>query len=501
MANLEHLAKLAEGVEVWNQWREENPDSRPDLRRADLSGSDLSDTNLSGVDLSGVDLSYADLSDANLSDAVLDRANFKGADLSRVKLIGVDLFDVDFSDAKLSDVDLGEIVDPSQIQAYSINFNGTNLIGINLSDPEIDLDIDLSYADLSNVDFYRKDLRDLGLHGAKLIGAELVEANLNGNDLRKADLSYANLRQTQVLGTNFANAIFTGACIEDWNINSATKFDGAICEYVYLKAGQKERRPREGKFKPGEFAALFQQAVDTVDLIFIDGLDWQSFFASFQELRQQYDDAEINIQAIEKKTCGAFVVRLEVSESLDKAILQQSWNDIYEENQQLQAQLLKTEGKLEGYKEQLDDFQQKVLKGMNAPKYDLSHAQFSGGFIETNQGSQYGGTINNYGASLDDITRLITALRGQAQTFPAEHKDEALDVLKDLERDIQDPEPDTNRIGRRLKGLAAIATTVGALAGGAATFSGNLNTFTGNVMELTETLGIPVEQVQPSQLP
>ena len=436
MANLEHLAKLAEGVEVWNQWREENPDSRPDLRRADLSGSDLSDANLSGVDLSGVDLSYADLSDANLSDAVLDRANFKGADLSRVKLIGVDLFDVDFSDAKLSDVDLGEIVDPSQIQAYSINFNGTNLIGINLSDPEIDLDIDLSYADLSNVDFYRKDLRDLGLHGAKLIGAELVEANLNGNDLRKADLSYANLRQTQVLGTNFANAIFTGACIEDWNINSATKFDGAICEYVYLKAGQKERRPREGKFKPGEFAALFQQA-----------------------------------------------------------------NDIYEENQQLQAQLLKTEGKLEGYKEQLDDFQQKVLKGMNAPKYDLSHAQFSGGFIETNQGSQYGGTINNYGASLDDITRLITALRGQAQTFPAEHKDEALDVLKDLERDIQDPEPDTNRIGRRLKGLAAIATTVGALAGGAATFSGNLNTFTGNVMELTETLGIPVEQVQPSQLP
>lgn len=42
---------------------------------------------------------------------------------------------------------------------------------------------------------------------------------------------------------------------------------------------------------------------------------------------------------------------------------------------------------------------------------------------------------------------------------------------------------------------------VGALAGGAASFSGDLNTFTGNVIELTETLGIPIEQVQPSLSP
>ena len=74
-------------------------------------------------------------------------------------------------------------------------------------------------------------------------------------------------------------------------------------------------------------------------------------------------------------------------------------------------------------------------------------------------------------------------------------------MLDDVEADIQKPEPDSGRIGRRLKRLAGIVTTVGALASGAATFSGDLNTFTGNVLELTETLGIPVEQVQPSQSP
>ena len=37
MANPEHLAKLEEGVEAWNKWREENPDIRePDLREAIL---------------------------------------------------------------------------------------------------------------------------------------------------------------------------------------------------------------------------------------------------------------------------------------------------------------------------------------------------------------------------------------------------------------------------------------------------------------------------------
>jgi len=34
MVNLEHLAKLKEGIEKWNQWLEENQDASPDLRNA-----------------------------------------------------------------------------------------------------------------------------------------------------------------------------------------------------------------------------------------------------------------------------------------------------------------------------------------------------------------------------------------------------------------------------------------------------------------------------------
>jgi hypothetical protein len=41
MANEEHLARLKQGVEAWNQWRDKHPEIYPDLREADLAGADL----------------------------------------------------------------------------------------------------------------------------------------------------------------------------------------------------------------------------------------------------------------------------------------------------------------------------------------------------------------------------------------------------------------------------------------------------------------------------
>src|SRR5437763_1115612 len=59
MANQEHLNKLKEGVEVWNQWRKEHPDVRPDLSEADLSGADFSGAKVAWTTFGNVDLSLA----------------------------------------------------------------------------------------------------------------------------------------------------------------------------------------------------------------------------------------------------------------------------------------------------------------------------------------------------------------------------------------------------------------------------------------------------------
>jgi uncharacterized protein YjbI with pentapeptide repeats len=501
VANSEHIEILRQGVEAWNRWRDDNPELKPDLSDTDLSSWDLCDIDLSHSNLSKVNFSDANLMGAilicaNLSDADIDNAELSGVSFCDADLSGVDLIEVNFSYADLSGVDLTGNLDLLEIGRYNINFHGVILSGLDFSDPEIDLDgVDLSYADLSDTNFYRKDLSDLNLRGA--------------------DLSYAYLCQAQALGTDFTNTILTGACIEDWNINSDTKFDGVICEYIYLKSPQRERRPRDGVFKPGEFSALFQQVIETVDLIFTDGIDWQAFFTSFQELRSQYADQSLSIQAIEKKQGEAFIVRLEVPAAIDKAAIESRAKDLYEK--QLRLFEIQYEKRLRLQHVSLEDARRtikterqektklmgviEIMASNQGPKYDFRGAQFAGNFAETVQGDQIGGTINNYGASLADIMRLLTTLRDQAQAFPPEHKDEALDVLNDLEADVKQAEPDQNRISRRLKRLVAIGATVGAIASGAATFSGNLNDFTSNITELTETLGIPIELVQPDQLP
>lgn len=61
------LNLLRQGVEVWNDWREEHKgDTRPNLSGADLNGRNLSGANLEG---------------ANLEKAKLQGAFFRGAEL------------------------------------------------------------------------------------------------------------------------------------------------------------------------------------------------------------------------------------------------------------------------------------------------------------------------------------------------------------------------------------------------------------------------------------
>jgi uncharacterized protein YjbI with pentapeptide repeats len=121
MANKEHLRIIHQGVNVWNQWRVENPSIHPDLigadlKGVDLKGADLSDAQLNGAMLMGANLhsaslvrailiaarlSEANLIEANLSVANLIMASLMGADLSRTRLLLTNLCYADLTGAKL----------------------------------------------------------------------------------------------------------------------------------------------------------------------------------------------------------------------------------------------------------------------------------------------------------------------------------------------------------------------------------------------------------------
>ena len=72
MANEEHLEILGEGVDVWNEWRERNPEIKPDLRwvnftRKNLAGANLARAHFVFAKLYGVNLTGANLSEAYLA--------------------------------------------------------------------------------------------------------------------------------------------------------------------------------------------------------------------------------------------------------------------------------------------------------------------------------------------------------------------------------------------------------------------------------------------------
>ena len=227
----------------------------------------------------------------------------------------------------------------------------------------------LEGANLNLLDLSGFNLRGANIQGANLFGTDLLEADLTDANLRKADftgadfrnallcgadLSEARLIRTQALGTNFEKAIFTGVCLEDWNIDSTTNLTGVICDYVYLKSRYspktkryvlQERRPHSGTFETGEFTKLFQKTLDTVELIFRNGIDWQAFLVAFQDLEKEQGDFPVSIQSIETKHRGTVIIHLYVLPEEDKAKIEQSFKQRYkQELQRIEAE----------YREKLD---------------------------------------------------------------------------------------------------------------------------------------------------
>lgn len=126
LPNPEHLAKLKQGIESWNQWRKEHPEVRPDLSRASLRGAnlvmaDLGAANLSRAVLRRASLCAAVLSEADLSLANLSAANLSRASLSRASLEGANLRAADLSPASLEGAQL------MQATLVGANLEGANL--------------------------------------------------------------------------------------------------------------------------------------------------------------------------------------------------------------------------------------------------------------------------------------------------------------------------------------------------------------------------------------
>ncbi|MBD2504864.1 pentapeptide repeat-containing protein [Anabaena azotica] len=219
----------------------------------------------------------------------------------------------DLSEALINDFDFS-----------GINFSQVDLSGAKLIDAVFN-NTNFSQAYLSETNFSRSILM-----GANLSRTILNEAILNKSDFTGSNFQWAYMVRTRALDTNFSGANLTGVCIEDWHINSSTQLDGVICNYVYRRQKKRERYPSSGNFAPGEFAKLFQKSLETVDLIFRNGIDWDAFAYSFKKLEVENQGGQLDVQSIEKKGDGVLLVRVAVAPDADKAKIYNDFMQGYE---------------------------------------------------------------------------------------------------------------------------------------------------------------------------
>lgn len=271
---------------------------------------------------------------ANLTDAHFTQAHLKGADFSNAHLIRTNFYLArDLSQAKVNHT----ILENPKIRDLAVTHFGKaqSYVGQNLKG------IYLARADLRNADFTE---------------AEISEANFVG-----AVLNEINLTKAQAIGTNFQRAHLTGACIEAWNIDSTTQLQDVMCSHIYLRDHQQERRPSSGSFAPGDFTELFQEMIQTIDLIFRNGVDQTAFNYSLHQLQIENEGMALSIRSLEKKSNGVVVVRVDVPAEADKTKLHANFLQHYNLalraiEEKYQAQLYAKDEQLALYRQQQADW-------------------------------------------------------------------------------------------------------------------------------------------------
>lgn len=178
MANPEHLGRLLDSVDAWNEWRASGPLGEVDLRGADLSGLDLR-----GADLWYARLQGGDLRATNLSEAVLVRADLTLADISHAALYRADL--------------RGAILDRCVLRAAAL------------------VDADLTLAKVTRAELDGAILTDARLEGANFFGSPTDAAYGLGDDVRwieeEAGIPKREFPSVDLRGQMFGGLRGTGA--------------------------------------------------------------------------------------------------------------------------------------------------------------------------------------------------------------------------------------------------------------------------------------------------
>ena len=409
----------------------------------------------------GTDFNQADLSNANFNHAVLSNTDFSSANTQFTN----------WTNASFSRCTLPQEFQQQEVLDLCTSRDGRQQ----------------TYADLN--------LNRLHLTDINLTHATLAHTNLNQANLQHAILDNANLSHAQALGTDFSAANLTGACIQNWGINSETKFTHVHCDYIYLEPNQQERKPASGSFQPGDFEKLVHQFTKTLDFLFRNGIQPEAFDIALRDLLEKYGSAELTFDSLQNFENGAQLLRINVADpDADKTPMHRQFTSVYtplekqlaakqERINILEQQNSHLEGKLATYGEQLPamwKFLFHQTEQFSRPALNAPNSHFSGGIMpEGNKveigsiggdasgisGGDNSGVAgkNITGAAGGDVSGTLAIAMEQLEETKDPKALELAELLKQVKTAIEQPdsglsEADQQKALKHLETLGKLAT-------------------------------------------
>ncbi len=190
--------------------------------------------------------------------------------------------------------------------------------------------------DGKNKNYDRLDLQGLNLQEANLENSSFIDTDFYKATLRKANLSRAILVRAQMERADLRGACLTGSCIQDWTISRETKLDGIICDYVYLKwvdGDKRDQMPPRGKFKEGGFVTFVKYILDTVELYHEKDINPRLALTVLQKMARDYDEP-LEVVALGKRGEKVFI-QVKVSERIIQDQFQEDYYSRYDEDLKL----------------------------------------------------------------------------------------------------------------------------------------------------------------------
>jgi uncharacterized protein YjbI with pentapeptide repeats len=187
-----------------------------------------------------------------------------------------------------------------------------------------------------NKNFDYQNFRGINLSGANLENASLIDTDFYQANLQGANLSRAILVRSNFERADLKNANLTGSCIQDWVITESTKLDGIICDYVYLKwvnGDKRDQMPPRGKFKAGAFVTFVRYILETVELYHEKDINPRLALTVLQKMSKDYDEP-FDIVALGKKGERVFI-QVKVSENIIREDFQDDYYSRYDNDLKL----------------------------------------------------------------------------------------------------------------------------------------------------------------------